>query len=135
VSLLSDQKSSHPTSGTGTPDNSATFQGTGAGAGAQAVEGSAMKFVRYVPTRKDSAVTFSLNQMLSDTSHSQSDHSRGGKGVGELGKRYGELLSCLYLSAALCFSELHGWALLVVLDSTCWDTSLMLHEMISCDVM
>jgi hypothetical protein len=58
-----------------------------------------MKFVRYVPTRKDSAVTFSLNQMLSDTSHSQSDHSRGGKGVGELGKRYGEL--------PLLFASLH----------------------------
>jgi hypothetical protein len=98
VSILSDQKSSHPTV-TGTPDSSSMSPGTGMGGVSRgpgpgvdgsAVEGSAMKFVRYVPTRKDSAVIFSLNQMLSDTNYSQSDHSRGGKGMGELGKRYGE---------------------------------------------
>lgn len=49
-----------------------------------------MKFVVYVPSRDDSAVSLSLNQMFSDTSHSQTDHPRAGKGMGELGKRYRE---------------------------------------------
>lgn len=104
MSQLSDSKTSHATEKGGNApvayDNFSIPQGTnggqkgpGLGSDGAAVQGGSVKFVRYVSTRKDSFATFAVNQMLSDSSHSQSDQARNGRGMGDMGKRW-DVLHC-----------------------------------------